>query len=804
MIRNLIFLVAFIGPSSVIGQETPKSVEQFVAEVNEKIPQLLADFAVPGTAIAIIDDGEVILQQGYGFADLAKEIKVTPKTGFNIGSVSKTVAAWGIMKLVEEGKLDLDAPAESYLTRWQLPESEFSADEVTFRRLLSHTAGLSLHGYPGWSPSDTLPTIEESLNGKNNGPGRVEIIMEPGSQYKYSGGGYTMMQLIIEEVTGQRFEEYIQAQILDPLGMTSSSYKIDNKIMAASASEYDKFGDPIGFELFTAQAAAGFHTTIEDFTRFAFANLHRIEDFKKYNPVLPAAQIEQMMVPVPQATGRYGYGLGYMIESIPGTSVLLGGHRGANSGWHAIFNVNPETNDGFIMLTNGGSGHHVYSAIFYDWVLWKLGVKLEDWHNAKPSIANKLKAIVDSKGIDDLSGIYTELKNSHLEKYDFSESQLNLFGYHYLGKKEYEKAIAVFKLNVDEFPKSFNVYDSYGEALLANGDRDAAIDNYRKSIKLNPANENGIKVLNDLGISTDDLMVSVSKEQLELLAGEYIMTYSAGWSLVFEIESEEFICYDGNYRFRLLPTADNAFVNADDGVPLEFDTRDPEAITLLMRHTHKFWKKGASKPPIARKLYKIIDSTGIEDISTIYWNLKQKRPDDYDFSEGQLNSLGYHYLADEDLEKAIAILKLNVEAFPDAFNVYDSYGEALLKLGVKDEGIENYLKSVKLNPGNEHGIQVLNNLGVSTEDLRVKVSSEKLKQLAGEYIMNDEAEWKLVMRIENEALVGYDGDYQFRLLPTGDNKFIIPNMGPTIIFDPNAINATTLVLDGKYEFRKVK
>ena len=104
--------------------------------------------------------------------------------------------------------------------------------------MLSHTAGLSLHGYPGWSPNDELPTIEESLNGKNNGPGRVEIIMEPGTKYKYSGGGYTLLQLIIEEVTGQKFEEYVQTQILNPLGMTSSSYKIDDKIMAASSLEY--------------------------------------------------------------------------------------------------------------------------------------------------------------------------------------------------------------------------------------------------------------------------------------------------------------------------------------------------------------------------------------------------------------------------------------------------------------------------------------------------------------------------------------------------------------------------------------
>ena len=99
-----------------------------------------------------------------------------------------------------------------------------------------------------------------------------------------------------------------------------------------------------------------------------------------------------MMEPFPQANGRFGYGMGYMVEKIPETSVLLAGHRGANTGWQAIFNVNPKTNDGFIMVTNGGSGQNIYHPIFFDWALWQLGISLEDWYNPKPSIANKLKS----------------------------------------------------------------------------------------------------------------------------------------------------------------------------------------------------------------------------------------------------------------------------------------------------------------------------------------------------------------------------------------------------------------------------
>lgn len=207
-------LFFFLMSLALYGQKNAQDVLSFTEELDKKIPILLQKFMVPGAAIAIIEDGELVLQKAYGFADVGKGEKVTTQTGFNIDSISKTIAAWGVMKLVEEGKIDLDAPAENYITRWKLPESDFDSKKVTVRRLLSHTAGLSLHGYPGWTANDRLSTIEESLDGRNNGPGRVEMIIKPGTKWKYSGGGYTILQLIVEEVTGQKFEDYMQTQVL--------------------------------------------------------------------------------------------------------------------------------------------------------------------------------------------------------------------------------------------------------------------------------------------------------------------------------------------------------------------------------------------------------------------------------------------------------------------------------------------------------------------------------------------------------------------------------------------------------------
>ena len=548
-----------------------KSVEQLTDRIDNRIPQLLNDFSVPGAAIAIIDDGEIVLQKGFGFADLEKEEKVTTQTGFNIASISKTVAAWGIMKLVQEGKVDLDVPASTYLTRWHFPESTFNSNEVTLRRLLSHTAGLSLHGYPGWTPNDALPTIEESLKGKTNGAGRVEIIAKPGTKYQYSGGGYTILQLIVEEVTGQKFEDYMQEQILDPLGMTHSSFNIDNKIMAASASEYDNFGEKTDFELFTAQAAAGLHTTLEDFTRFAFANLYQHNSPQKDKPVLSAEIVQQMMKPAPATNG--GYGLGYEIRT--GNALKgLKGHTGGNTGWQSMFMIDPVTHDGFIVFTNGGAGYHIINAVLCEWGTWNTGVTLWEGCSMQPSIANKLKQIIDEKGIEDIAATYATIKKEQPGKYNFAENQLNNLGYFYLGRKELEKAIAIFKINVDAFPDAYNVYDSYGEALLSQGDREEAIEYYTKSVELNPGNGNGVDVLKGLGISTDDLIerlsTPVDPKVLAGYAGRYQM--STGETVTISAHEDKLMAEIQGQQLNLMAQSKARFIAVGEGSIFSFFT----------------------------------------------------------------------------------------------------------------------------------------------------------------------------------------------------------------------------------------
>ena len=592
MFKNLIYLIVFLVTLVLSAQEKSKNAEQFAYKIDKKIPQMLEDFSIPGAALAIIENGEIVLQKYYGFADIEKGIKVDTQTGFNVGSISKTVAAWGVMKLVHEGKLNLDTPVENYLTRWHLPESKFDSDKVTLRRLLSHTAGLSLPSVSAERSFVNLPTIEEWLKGENDGLGSIEIILDPGTKWEYSGGGYGLLQLIIEEVSGQKFEDYMQVEVLDPLGMQNSSFKIDDEVMSTSATPYDRFGKPTNFGLYTVQAAAGLHTTLEDFIRFTFASLPEYEAHQKYNSVLPVETVRQMLEPAPNTTiGGWKYGLGYQSVHLDDSRVFIG-HAGTNTGWEANFRIDTTTNTGFIIFTNGSAGGNICNPIFCEFINWNSSKPNGNDCWPVPSVANKLYPHIEEKGIENIHTAYAMIRKEQSDDLDFSESQLNNLGYHYLAKEEFEKAIAVFKLNTEVFPYAYNAYDSYAEVLLANGNRKKAIENYRHSILLNPENKNGINVLQNLGESTDGIHLRVPIEHLNLLAGEYISTSGTGKKILYAVKNGELLrtYKDRDYTIRLVPIAHNEFVYIDRGLHVIFDTRDPQAIILKVPDEGEFKK----------------------------------------------------------------------------------------------------------------------------------------------------------------------------------------------------------------------
>jgi CubicO group peptidase (beta-lactamase class C family) len=366
---------------SVAFAQPEEPLDEFTKRLDARILRLLRRYKVPGVGVALVHGGSVAWVKGYGLADEASARPVRPDTVFQVASVSKPVAAWGVLRLVEQGKLELDAPASQYLKRWQLPASEFDSRGVTIRRLLSHSAGLSVHGYHGFEPTEALPTLEESLAGKDKvyvgpkgGPTDVRVVAEPGSEFRYSGGGYTLLQLIVEEVSGQSFADIMQREVLAPLGMEHSSYEGTPEVKRATATAYEQSGEPLPNYLYTAKAAAGLYTTPTDLARWLAAAMPGRTEEPAGRGVLKPESVAQMITPVDPTLTTWGpdssYGLGYQVTTLRNGTRMIS-HGGDNRGWKAQVAALPEKAEGIVILANSDSAARlVHYDVFCMWSDW--------------------------------------------------------------------------------------------------------------------------------------------------------------------------------------------------------------------------------------------------------------------------------------------------------------------------------------------------------------------------------------------------------------------------------------------------
>jgi CubicO group peptidase (beta-lactamase class C family) len=302
---------------------------------------------------------------------------VDSETLFQVASLSKWITAWGVMTLVEAGKLDLDAPVATYLTRWALPESEFDNHEVTIRRLLSHTAGLTDGlGYAGFAPGAGAQSLEESLthaaDASTGADGRVRVGLAPGSEWRYSGGGYTLLQLVIEETTGETFESYMQRAVFQPLGMSRSTFAADEGNTANIATLYDVDGTAATHYRFTALAAASLYTTVSDMTRFIQAHLVGPRGEAIGRGVLKPETLELMRQPHASKMGADIWGLGTMLYAPNGDNDFIIGHDGKNEpAINAAVRLNPATGDGIVVLETGNP--LLATTVAGEWVFWQTG-----------------------------------------------------------------------------------------------------------------------------------------------------------------------------------------------------------------------------------------------------------------------------------------------------------------------------------------------------------------------------------------------------------------------------------------------
>jgi CubicO group peptidase (beta-lactamase class C family) len=366
--RTLPFTLALLACTSAT--PAPRSAPTQLDDLDTFVAAQMAQRRIAGLSLAIIQDGRIVEARGYGTTELGGTVRVTPSTLFQAGSISKPVAAVGALRLVEQGKLSLDTDVNATLTSWKVPSNEFTAVKpVTLRGLLSHTAGLTVHGFPGYDASGPVPTVVQVLNGTApaNTPA-IRVDIAPGSKWRYSGGGYTITQQMVADVTGQPFPEYMRQAVLEPMGMRSSSYQqplpADMAAMTATGHYQDQRPVAGRWHVYPEMAAAGLWTTPSDLARFAI-EIQRSYAGKSSKVLSP--EMAKRFLTMEQG----GWGLGVAVNGTGHT--LMFSHGGRDEGFDASLTASAETGQGLAVMINANDNSSMVGRIVrfvatkYDW-----------------------------------------------------------------------------------------------------------------------------------------------------------------------------------------------------------------------------------------------------------------------------------------------------------------------------------------------------------------------------------------------------------------------------------------------------
>ena len=335
----------------------------------QALQKAMAEMHVPGVSIAVIHNGAIEWARGFGVAQLGGK-PVNADTLFQAGSISKPVASMAALHLVQQGKLSLDSDVNQTLTSWKVPTSTAAPGAiVTLRELLTHTAGFTVHGFPGYAANAPVPTLVQVLNGEkpaNTDPIRLES--PPGNHWNYSGGGYTVMQQLVLDAAKEPFPKLLHDSVLTPIGMTHSTYQqpLPEDLHSNAATPYNADGTPVegGAHTYPEMAAAGLWTTPSDLCKYILANQRALHG--EANPVLSPEMTKQMMT-----AGQGNWGLGLQIGGSATNPYFS--HGGVNEGFESLFVAYEQNGEGAAVMTNaqGGSrlAYEIMSSIAaeYNW-----------------------------------------------------------------------------------------------------------------------------------------------------------------------------------------------------------------------------------------------------------------------------------------------------------------------------------------------------------------------------------------------------------------------------------------------------
>lgn len=366
--------------------------------LDETIIALMQKRGIPGASIAIVQDGKIVRAKGYGVIEAGGTAPVTEDTLFQAASISKPLGALGALQLVHAKKLELDADVNTALKSWKVPDNEFTATEkVTLRGVLSHTAGLTVSGFMGYAPDAAQPTLLQVLQGEKpaNTPAvRVDIL--PGSQFRYSGGGFVLLQQLVIDVTGERYPEFMRETVLKPLGMLASSFEqpLPATLTAKAATGHGPDGKPLSgrWRVHPEIAPAGLWTTPSDLARFAIAMQQALAG--KANAAISPATAQLMVAPV-----KNRMGLGFL------TAGSGSGERftfnGRNQGFDSQFVAYRESGQAAVVMVNTNDRSTFFARVMpaiaqhYGWRDYPPYAPPAAIEDKEPDVTAQLRKIVD-------------------------------------------------------------------------------------------------------------------------------------------------------------------------------------------------------------------------------------------------------------------------------------------------------------------------------------------------------------------------------------------------------------------------
>ena len=425
------------------------------------LAEQMKKYNINGVSIAVIHNYQIEWARGYGFADVSEKRSVNEKTLFQAASISKSLNSVGVLKLVQEKKLDLNSDINKYLVTWKFPYDEKSnSKQISLTNLLSHTAGLTIHGFPGYAKGDSLPTLPQILDGqKPANTMAVRSSVEPGKNVIYSGGGTTVTQLIVMDVTHQSYDIFMQKNVLDPLGMTSSSFKqpppeSKEKLLATG---YKADGKEVTgkYHIYPEQAAAGLWTNPSDLCRYIIET--QLSYQGKSSKVLTPEMTILRLTPVLEDAA-----LGTFVNSRVTGSLKYFNHNGGNEGFSCTSIGCRDNGEGVVIMTNSDNGV----------ILEEIANSVATVYKWKDYYLPEIKKVVD---------VDTSVLTKYLGKYNLNGTTMTI-------KKSHKDLV-------------INVYGDVLWKLNFTSDSDFFIREYRGFLRFQTGNNNNVTGFNFNGMT---------------------------------------------------------------------------------------------------------------------------------------------------------------------------------------------------------------------------------------------------------------------------------------------------------------